>query len=161
MRSLRGKRTTRPIWLMAALAAWLFAAAGCAVAPPSHDAPSAAAEVRSVERAFAKTMADRDLDAFMVFVSADAVFFSGPKPLHGKAEVRDWWARYFVGPEAPFAWEPDAVEALASGDLALSTGPVREPSGKAIARFVSIWRREAPGVWRIVFDRGGPLESAP
>jgi ketosteroid isomerase-like protein len=146
---------------LAVLVPWLLAAFGCTAAPPSLDAGSAAAEVGRVERAFAKTMADRDFEAFMTFVSADAVFFSGPKPLHGKAEVREWWARYFEGPEAPFAWEPDAVEALASGDLALSTGPVREPSGKAVARFVSIWRREAPGVWRIVFDRGGPLEPTP
>jgi ketosteroid isomerase-like protein len=144
-----------------ALTPWLLAALGCATAPPPLDPRSAVAEVTGVERAFAKTMADRDLEGFMSFVSADAVFFSGPKPLHGKAEVREWWQRYFEGADAPFAWEPDAVEALASGDLALSTGPVREPSGKAVARFVSIWRREAPGVWRIVFDRGGPLEPGP
>ena len=142
------------------LAPWLLGSCGCATAPPQLDAGSAVVEVTSVERAFAKTMAERDLEAFMSFVSADAVFFTGAQPLHGRDEVRDGWARYFQGAEAPFAWEPDAVEALASGDLALSTGPVREPSGKAVARFVSIWRREAPGVWRIVFDRGGPLEPS-
>jgi len=36
----------------------------------------------------------------------------------------------------------------------LSSGPMTDPSGKPIGRFVSIWRQEAPGVWRIVFDRG-------
>jgi ketosteroid isomerase-like protein len=142
------------------LTPWLLAAFGCAATPPAGDARSAADEVARVERAFAKSMADRDFAAFMTFVSADAVFFSGPMPLRGKAAVRDWWARYFEGPVAPFSWEPDTVEALASDDLALSTGPVREPSGKAVARFLSIWRREAPGVWRIVFDRGGPLEES-
>ena len=40
------------------------------------------------------------------------------------------------------------------GRWRLSTGPVRDPRGKLIARFTSIWRLEAPGIWRIVFDSG-------
>jgi len=43
---------------------------------------------------------------------------------------------------------------LESGNLALSTGPVRDPSGKVTGSFTSIWRQEKPGVWRIVFDKG-------
>ncbi len=45
---------------------------------------------------------------------------------------------------------------LGDGTLALSTGPVRDAAGRTIARFNSIWRLEAPGVWRIVFDKGQP-----
>ena len=30
-------------------------------------------------------MADRDHAAFATFISEEAVFFTGPKPLHGKA----------------------------------------------------------------------------
>ena len=48
---------------------------------------------------------------------------------------------------------PDTL-VLADGTLAHSSGPVRDPSGKLIARFNSVWRLEAPGTWRIVFDRG-------
>jgi hypothetical protein len=59
--------------------------------------------------------------------------------------------------DAPFAWEPETVEVLAAGDRALSTGPVRNPAGKPIATFPSIWRRESPGVWRIVFDKGNEV----
>jgi ketosteroid isomerase-like protein len=47
---------------------------------------------------------------------------------------------------------------LSSGELALSTGLVRNPEGKVVARFNSIWRREAPGTWRVVFDKGSPPE---
>jgi ketosteroid isomerase-like protein len=63
------------------------------------------------------------------------------------------WQQYFEGHKAPFAWAPDHVEVLASGKLALSTGPVYE-DGKAVARFNSIWRLEADNSWRIVFDKG-------
>ena len=46
---------------------------------------------------------------------------------------------------------------LAGGTLAISSGPVRDPSGKLFATFTSIWRQEAPGVWRIVFDKGNDV----
>jgi ketosteroid isomerase-like protein len=124
------------------------------------QAPGAARnEVLAAERAFAKTMADRSLGAFATFVADDAVFFSGPEPRRGKAQVVEWWSRFFVaGTPAPFSWEPDQVEVLASGTLAWSTGPVHDPQGRAVGRFNSIWRREPDGNWRIVFDKG---DSAP
>ena len=47
----------------------------------------------------------------------------------------------------------------ADGTLAHSTGPVRDSSGLAVARFNSVWRLEAPGVWRVVFDKGETWEE--
>ena len=112
-------------------------------------------QMRVRNPAFAKTMADRNLTAFATFVADDAVFFSGPEPRRGKTQVVEWWSRFFApGTAAPFSWEPDQVEVLASGTLALSTGPVRDQQGRVMGRFNSIWRREADGNWRIVFDKG-------
>jgi ketosteroid isomerase-like protein len=116
----------------------------------------AAADVAAVERAFAATMADRDLESFASFLSEETVFISGPSILRGKKTVSEAWSLYFVGPDAPFSWEPETVEVLESGALALSTGPVRNVEGTVVGIFTSIWRQEAPGVWRIVFDRGTP-----
>ena len=48
------------------------------------------------------------------------------------------------------------IEVLASGTLALSSGAVRDPAGKRIGTFNSIWRRESDGRWRVVFDKGCP-----
>jgi ketosteroid isomerase-like protein len=130
--------------------------AACA-SPARVTADEARRQVMETERAFARTMAERNLAAFGTFVSEDAVFFSGPTPLHGKAAVVEWWARFYKAPAAPFSWEPEQVEVLASGDLALSTGPVHDASGKLIAHFTSIWCLEAPGRWRIVFDKGAEV----
>lgn len=102
----------------------------------------------------------RDLVAFGEFIADDAVFFSGTKATHGKANVVESWKAFFVEPQAPFSWAPDQVEVLATGTLALSTGPVRDPSGKVVARFNSIWRLEA-GRWRVVFDKGSPPTPGP
>ena len=113
-------------------------------------------EVRGREQAFAKTMADRDLAAFTSFLSPDAVFVSPGSASRGPKEIAAAWQRFFDGPAAPFSWRPETVEVIASGTLALSSGPVFDPKGIRIGTFNSVWRREADGVWRIVFDNGCP-----
>ena len=135
--------------------------AGCGTTTPAKAPDRAALEeqVAATERAFAKTMADRDLDAFGRFLSDETVFFSGPTPLRGKASVIAFWKRFYEKPAAPFSWRPDHVEALDSGTLALSTGPVFDPAGACIGRFNSIWRQESPGVWKIIFDKGQPCDK--
>ena len=50
--------------------------------------------------------------------------------------------------------DPAEVEVLASGQLAFSSGPVYDPSGKLVSKFSSIWQRDAKGQWKIVFDHG-------
>ena len=131
---------------------------GCAVSPPAVTDPvSAKEQVFATERAFAKTMADRDLAAFASFVATDTVFFSGPTPLHGKKAVVDFWSKFYKTPQAPFSWEPKEVEVLDAGDLAISSGPAYDPSGKQFGTFTSIWRREASNTWRIIFDKGNPV----
>lgn len=135
----------------------LSALASCATAPQHANTAELRRQVMETERAFAKTMADRDHAAFTSFLSSEAVFFSGPEPRRGKQEVADWWKRYYDQPQAPFSWEPERVEVLDSGTLALSTGPVRDPNGKLFATFTSIWRLEAPGTWRIIFDKGNEV----
>lgn len=114
-------------------------------------------QVMAAERAFAKTMADRDQAAFAALLSDEAIFFNGEEPIRGKEAVVAAWKPFYDGPDAPFAWEPDRVEVIESGTLALSTGPVRDPSGRIIGRFNSIWRREPSGEWRVVFDKGSPV----
>lgn len=118
-------------------------------------------QVVDAERAFARTMAARDHAAFTAWLSEEAIFFSGEVALRGKKQVADAWKRFYETPEAPFSWGPERVEVLDSGTLALSTGPVRDPEGTAIATFTSIWRLERPGVWRIIFDKGGPISAKP
>jgi len=114
-------------------------------------------EVIATERAFAQTMADRDFEAFTEFLAEEAVFLAATRVLRGKPEVAAGWKPFFEGASAPFSWTPGTVEVLASGTLALSTGPVFDPDGKQFATFTSIWRREASGEWRIVFDQGNPV----
>ena len=139
---------------------WLLSGALALVSAVSaaSDTAALAREVEAAERAFARSMAERDHTAFTALLSEQAVFYGGGKVLRGKAAVAAGWKAFFDGAAAPFSWAPDSVEVLADGTLALSTGPVRDPAGKPVARFNSIWRLEAPGVWRVVFDKGQPAD---
>jgi ketosteroid isomerase-like protein len=126
-------------------------------APGQDRNPQAMAQqVREAELGFANTMARRDLAAFGTFVADDAVFFGSQGALRGKTAVIEGWRALFQGADAPFSWEPEIVEVLDSGTLALSSGPVRNPAGERVGTFNSIWRREADGRWRVVFDKGCP-----
>ena len=134
--------------------AGLAVLAGCAAAPQKPNVADLQRQVAETERGFAKSMADRNHAAFTGFLADETIFFTGQTPLRGKQTVADAWKRFYEKPDAPFSWEPEVVQVLDSGTLAISTGPVKDPSGKVFATFYSIWRQEAPGVWRIVFDKG-------
>ncbi|HVE88594.1 MAG TPA: nuclear transport factor 2 family protein [Burkholderiaceae bacterium] len=133
----------------------------CAIGPRQTDAGELKAQVTAAEVAFAKTMADRDHAAFSSFISEEAVFINGGKPVRGKAAVAADWKKFYDAPRAPFSWKPDLVEVLPSGTLAYSMGPVTNPDGVVFARFHSTWRLEAPGVWRVVFDNGTDVCNCP
>ena len=111
-------------------------------------------QVRATEQAFAQTMADRDFDAFVSYLSPETIFFSGEHVLRGRDAVAEAWKPYFEQAQAPFSWRPLAVEVLDSGELALSSGPVLDPGGECIGTFTSVWRLEAGGDWKIIFDKG-------
>jgi ketosteroid isomerase-like protein len=113
--------------------------------------------VADAERSFAGTMASRDLAAFATHISPEAVFFSnadGTQALRGKTAIVEGWKRLFEGPSAPFSWSPDTAQVLDSGTLAMTTGAVRDPKGQITGRFSSVWRLDADGRWRVIFDRG-------
>jgi ketosteroid isomerase-like protein len=118
--------------------------------------PELREQVRRAEVAFAKTMADRDYAAFQTFLDPETIFFNAGKGVRGAKMVAEQWKRFYDGPQAPFSWEPEVVEVLDSGTLGLSSGPVKDPSGKRVGTFNSVWRRNAAGQWKVVLDNGCP-----
>ena len=142
------------------LIAITFAAAaitGCGASGGNVDLARLQQQVTEAERSFAGTMGARDHAAFVAHLAPEAIFFNGEEPIRGSVAVAAAWRPFFDGADAPFSWEPDRVEVLESGSLALSTGPVYDPAGRVTGRFNSIWRREPSGEWRVVFDKGSPV----
>ena len=144
--------TTLPRLLAPLMLAFSFAAT--AASPEPVDVAALEQQLRDAETAFAKSMADRDLDAFASFIAEDAVFVNGRQPLRGKAAIVADWSRYFEGEQAPFAWAPQTSVVLESGRLGQTKGPVTGPDGQAMLEFRSTWRRGDDGRWQVVFDDG-------
>ena len=125
-------------------------------AQAADDLARLAEQVRATEVAFARTLADRDVKAFRAMIASDVIWLADV-PLRGPDQVVNNWQKFFEGPTPPFSWAPELVEVQAGGKLALSTGPVIDPTGKRVGTFTSIWRREPSGEWKIIFDRGCPV----
>jgi ketosteroid isomerase-like protein len=127
-----------------------------ALPQPPPTLSSLEREVWDTETAFAKTMAARDHAAFVSFLSPETIFQGGAGPLRGRESVAAAWKRFYEGPRAPFSWAPDRAVVLDSGTLASTSGPVFDPSGKRTGTFNSVWRKDADGKWRVIFDSGCP-----
>jgi hypothetical protein len=79
--------------------------------------------------------------------------------LRGRNTIIEGWRRYFAGPKAPFSWGPENAECSNSGTFAMTTGPVRDESGKMTAALAQsgVSSLTAAGVWVSIvvgFDRG-------
>lgn len=122
----------------------------------SVGAAELAAQLRATEEAFAKTMAERDHEAFVSFLAEEAVFFGRNGEIRGRQAVAAAWKPLYDGPEAPFSWRPESATVLDSGTLGLTSGPVLAPDGSRVGTFNSLWRRGTDGSWKVVFDRGCP-----
>ena len=77
-------------------------------------------------------------------------------------------ARVFAGDTDDLRWAPAVVEVR--GDLGVTWGPwallTKDRDGRPVAqrgRFVSVWKKDADGAWRIWIDIGnaGPLRPDP
>lgn len=112
--------------------------------------------VRRAELAFARVADERGIRAaFLAWLTEEARVFT-PRMVTAKAQY---------GPEpgdpGHLAWYPEAMGLAASGDLAWSLGPwsyAVKKGGPAIVNghFLSIWRRQADGGWKVVADIGVP-----
>lgn len=131
-------------------------------APPAAD--EARQAMQDADRRFSRASEARDLEGFTQLVAADAVFLSqtGP-PALGRAGVRKRWGGFFEPAGPTLTWEP--VEAVASerGDLGYTRGRYllkgRDGEGKPMAEtgeYLSIWRKDPDGAWRVVIDSSRP-----
>ena len=119
------------------------------------DTAALASQVREAERAFAKTMADRNHAAFVSFLSDEAVFFGPQGAQRGKAAVAAAWKPFFDRPDAPFRGTRTRLRCSTLERSALSSGPVRTRRANASARSIRPGAEAGRGL-EIVFDKGCP-----
>jgi len=118
-------------------------------------------EILETEKSFA-LMADEEgiSRAFLTYAAEDAVLMRNNKLVIGKQNLSELFENQGSKPkDEKLSWKPDFVDVSASGDLAYtygqfshsytdSTGVTVEDTGV----FHTVWKRQADGSWRFVWD---------
>jgi ketosteroid isomerase-like protein len=150
-----------------ALAVSLGGAAGGAPAGAGEsegegfDRAARAEEVRQAELAFAASVMENRPERFAAMLADDAVFVGGGGVTRGREAIVEAWRGYFGENRPWFEWHPEVVELSADGSLGLTRGPwtirTKDEKGAPVeleGLFNSVWRRQADGSWRVLFDAG-------
>jgi ketosteroid isomerase-like protein len=140
-----------------------------AIVTAQQSIPSELLTMAETERAFAKTATVKGWrDAFLDFFADDAIAFAS-----GVTSAKDGLRKQ---PSTPFTifelvWEPRLGDVARSGELGWLTGPSTsinhsaKDSRPGHGCYLSIWRKQADGNWRVFIDVGAnspePVTFAP
>lgn len=119
-------------------------------------------EIVAAERAFNQHCVDHGRYAgWMAFIADDAFLMN--RATLGRAAADESLAKE-KGDMSSLTWAPSFADASLSGDLGYSwgiwTAQGKTPDGKPAQRrgiYMTVWRRQADGAWKFVFDGGRPL----
>ena len=142
----------------------IAAAAGAAFVTAQADIPPALQAMADTERAFAQACTQKGIrDSFLEYFAADSIAFN-PAPLSAVERLRQRPARPFS--EFELRWEPRTGDVSASGDLGWLTGPstfidhTTPGSAPQPGNYLSVWRRQPDGQWRVFIDQGNQPPQA-
>jgi ketosteroid isomerase-like protein len=137
-------RSSRPICL-------LFAASFLAVFTKADEQPVAQL-VGQTERTFSARCAEIGIrDSFLEYFTADAIHF-GPEPRLARPDLQQETSSNKVR----LTWQPKIIRVASTGQLAVSTGPyvLQTGTNKSSGYYLSIWKRQEDGAWKVGADIG-------
>lgn len=126
--------------------------------------PAALSEaLMDADRAFARVTGERGADGWASFFAADGVMIVPGREVRGPDQIRELMEQSFGDSTFTISWEPRRAEISAFGDLGYTVGRYetrRSDAGDApITRrgtYVTIWKSNKEGTWRVVLDVGAP-----
>jgi ketosteroid isomerase-like protein len=125
------------------------------VAAPQGSLHGDLASLIAAEKAFAAASERQGTrEAFLAYLADNAVLFR-PHPVSGRK-----WMQDHPDQSGLLTWRPAFADISRSGDFGYTTGPYelrRERTDKQPFRtgsFVSVWRRQADGRWKVLIDTG-------
>ena len=130
---------------------------------PRQDTVSAQAQLMEADRAFAAATAARGLEGWMDAYASDAARLAlGGPAVRGLGAIREADAGLFADTQRRLIWEPTEAGIFEDGRHGFTTGTSAFVllEGEAVAdtlstgRYITFWRREADGTWKIILDTG-------
>lgn len=116
--------------------------------------------LKAADAEITKAVIDRDLERIVAFYADDAILLPAAEPtVMGKAAIRAEWQHILAIPDLGNASTLVSAETSAAGDFGYTTGTylsrMRGENGEMVSepgKWVSIWKRQPDGTWRIVVE---------
>ena len=132
------------------------------VAAPDPDALNRS--LMEADRAFNRATQERGADGWVSFFDADgAMILEGVGEIDGLDSIGEAMGGVFSSPGVSLTWEPVRAHASADGTLGFTVGSYESTSvgsdgESAVGHglYVSIWRRQSDGSWKVMMDLGNP-----
>jgi len=141
---------------------WLFLAllvvVGCA-GPPAESTVDLQAErtaLMQADQAWYQSLGDAD--AFLGFMTDDALFMPDGAPLASGDAIRTTWEALVSLPGFDLTWSPTSAHVAKGGDMGYTVGTYElavEQDGipmVTVGKYVTVWEKQADGSWKVAVD---------
>ena len=118
-------------------------------------------ELLDADRAFDRETAARGLDGWMSWFAPDAHLNTPQGEVRGEANVRQHYSAMFARQDFSIRWKPFFAESSKDGTMGYTMGTAvisfKDDNGELRKRdghYLTIWRRQPDGRWKVVTDMG-------
>ena len=131
-----------------------------ALAGKNANGPEA---LMNADRDFDRVTAEKGIDGWVSFFAEDGMQLTPEGNIKGRQAIREYMGPAFARPGFSLRWKPTFADIADSGDLGYTTGTYESRGTDAqgnplvrTGRYVSIWRKQRDGAWKVVLDTGAP-----
>ena len=133
------------------------ALAGCA---GKQNGAGAAAAIRNADIAFAKATAERGVDGWVSWFADSGMQVIPGRNVVGRAAIRELMAPSLGDTSRTLTWRPVMAEVSPGGNMGYTVGRwdrtarVKDSTITTHGSYVTIWRKQGDGTWKVVLDIG-------
>jgi len=119
-------------------------------------------QIMQADRDFNKATQEKRAEGWLSYFSLDEAALQDP-PTIGKQAITERYQKLFANPDFTLTWEPVKAEVFPAGTVGYTTGKYvarfKNKEGKRMeshGHYITLWRKQEDGSWKIVGDSGGP-----
>ena len=144
----------------------------CQPKAPADESAAAVEAIRAADAAWSQAFSARDTTAAVAAVESTGSVAAPNAPIAtGPQAIRALFEGFYALPAMTIHWQPNVVQASRSGELGFTLGTYElsfnDPKGKPASdkgKYVTVWRKQADGTWKVVvdeFNSDQPLPATP
>lgn len=144
--------------LTALLVVILFVVGSIAGSDDAMNVEKEKEALMAADSAFSALSAEKGrAEAFELYMDDSATILrDNAHPFTGRESIRSLMTH---SPKGTLTWKPSFADVSASGDLGYTIGSweyteTDSTAGKSLGYYVTIWKKQADGSWKFVFDTG-------